>query len=110
MGRRSNYGLIGPKSSVAGFFSMSDVQQLVQAGLFGGVGGGGAGGSATPLSIFTTSGQWKCPEGVTSIELLVVAGGGGGLINFGGGGGAGGAVSNLTYSVTPGNTLSLIHI
>ena len=57
------------------------------------------------------SGQWTIPEGVTSLEVLVVGGGGGGgarntFSNAGaGGGGAGGLVYIPDYSVSGGSVL-----
>ena len=39
---------------------------------------------------FSGSGDWTCPEGVDSVEYLVIGGGGSGAIILGGGGGAGG--------------------
>ena len=61
--------------------------------------------------IFTTSGQWKCPTGVTSVHVFVHGGGGGGGkgSNSGGGGGGGGSgkMKSQTVSVTPGNTYSI---
>jgi hypothetical protein len=59
-------------------------------------------GSAT-----TTSTSWTCPNGVTSIEVLVVAGGGAGGWHYGGGGGAGGVVYNSAFPVTPSTTYSV---
>ncbi|GEM_PF-2019590 len=57
--------------------------------------------------IFTTSGTWTVPAGVTSVDYLVVAGGGGGGAEGGGGGGAGGMRTG-TLSVTPGANLTVI--
>ncbi|MCX6872382.1 MAG: DUF5018 domain-containing protein, partial [Verrucomicrobia bacterium] len=53
----------------------------------------------------TATGQWVAPEGVTSINLLVVGGGGGGGF---GGGGAGGLIHNAAYPVSPGTTYYLM--
>ena len=53
---------------------------------------------------------WTVPDGVTSIEYLVVGGGGGGgngYDNGGGGGGGGGMVLTGTLSVTPGSILNI---
>ncbi|MEI6082684.1 MAG: glycine-rich domain-containing protein [Verrucomicrobiota bacterium] len=55
---------------------------------------------------FTSSTTWVDPAGVSSANLLVVGGGGGGGGNRGGGGGGGG-VTNLTVSLTPGNTYTI---
>ena len=56
--------------------------------------------------IFTSSGTFIAPTGVTTVSVLVVAGGGGGGAggpNYrgGGGGGAGGLIFEESYSVTP---------
>jgi GEVED domain-containing protein/Ig-like domain-containing protein len=64
-------------------------------------------------SIFTTSGTWKCPAGVTSINIEAYGAGGGsgrgGSNNKeGGGGGGGGAyVSASSVAVTPGVTYTI---
>ena len=72
--------------------------------------------SSFPLSAFaeptvvsftavgTTS--WTAPDGVTSVNYLVVAGGGGGGYGNGGGGGGGG-VRTGTLSVTPGQSYTV---
>ena len=74
--------------------------------------------SATPnvtetIQTFTTVGSttWTAPAGVTSVEYLVVGGGGGsggGFDTGGGGGGGGGMVLTGSYSVTAGNTYTII--
>lgn len=63
-------------------------------------------------SVGTTS--WTVPEGVESVEVLVVGGGGGGggggvAYSLGGGGGGGGVVYNANYTtgVTPGNSITV---
>jgi hypothetical protein len=53
---------------------------------------------------------WTVPNGVNSIEYLVVGGGGGGANgydNAGGGGGGGGMVLTGNLNVTPGSTLNI---
>jgi hypothetical protein len=67
------------------------------------------------IKTFSTVGtfSWTAPVDVTQIELLVVAGGAGGGSAFyscacGGGGGAGGLIYNNTYSVTPGQTYTVV--
>lgn len=53
---------------------------------------------------------WTVPDGVTSIEYLVVGGGGGGANgydNAGGGGGGGGMVLTGELAVTPGSALNI---
>lgn len=73
--------------------------------------------SSTPIGptilSFTTIGttSWTAPEGITSIEYLVVGGGGGsggGYDTGAGGGGGGGMVLSGTLSVTPGNSYDII--
>lgn len=58
-------------------------------------------------AIFTSSGSWTCPTGVTSVQALIVAGGGGGGFNGGGGGGAGGLVYNSSVTVVPGTVYTI---
>jgi len=48
---------------------------------------------------------WTAPANVTSLQYLIVGGGGGGS---GGGGGAGGVLYNSSYSVTPGNSYTVV--
>lgn len=66
------------------------------------------------LAVFSTVGTftWTAPEGVTSVEYLVVGGGGGGgnaYDNAGGGGGGGGMLKTATgYAVTPGQTYTIV--
>lgn len=59
---------------------------------------------------FTTLGThaWKCPTGVTSVEVLVIGGGGGGGFDMGGGGGAGGYYYNPAYPVSAGTWYTLV--
>jgi predicted RNA-binding protein with TRAM domain len=70
--------------------------------------------TATPGIVqFTTVGSntWIAPDGVTSIEYLIVGGGGGsggGYDNGAGGGGGGGMVRSGTTSVTPGTTYTVV--
>lgn len=63
-------------------------------------------GGATIEDTFTSDGWWKCPEGITSVEIHAWGGGGGGHGEDGtqgGGGGGGGAYSKKnSMSVTPG--------
>tara|TARA_A100001388_G_scaffold271724_1_gene250935 strand:- start:640 stop:2355 length:1716 start_codon:yes stop_codon:yes gene_type:complete len=56
------------------------------------------------FQIFTSSGTFSVPTGVSSVDVLVVAGGGRGS---GGGGGAGGLIYRPGFTVTPGGTLSV---
>ena len=58
-------------------------------------------------AIFTTSGTWTCPNGLSSVQVQCWGGGGAGggvtVNSSSGGGGGGGAYSSNTISVTPGN-------
>lgn len=56
--------------------------------------------------IFTSSGTFTVPGGVTSVRVLCVGGGGGGASGHQGGGGSG-YVSANTVSVTPGQTITV---
>jgi hypothetical protein len=75
-----------------------------------------AAGVLKPLStdIFTSSGNWVCPAGVTSVILFGAGGGGGGgggygpINNAGGGGGGGGAKgATIPVTVVPGTTYAV---
>lgn len=64
------------------------------------------------VETFTTTGTtaWTAPEGITSVNYLVVGGGGGGgngYDNGGGGGGGGGMVRTGTLSVIPGTSYTV---
>jgi hypothetical protein len=48
-------------------------------------------GYSTVVQIFNATSTWVCPQGVTSVEYLVVAGGGGGGETGSGNNGGGGA-------------------
>lgn len=56
--------------------------------------------------IFTSSGVFTVPDGITSITIEVVGAGGTGGGN-GGGGGGGGGYAKGAYTVTPGNTIEV---
>jgi hypothetical protein len=59
--------------------------------------------------VFTSSGTFTIPTGITAVKVTVVGGGGaggGGSAGGGGGGGGGSAIKYLT-SLTPGNTLTV---
>jgi hypothetical protein len=59
--------------------------------------------------IFTRSGMWRVPAGITTVNILVVAGGGGGGGGWqGGGGGAGGLIYQTGYAVTAGTWIQVI--
>lgn len=58
---------------------------------------------AQTTTVFTSSGTWTCPAGVTSINVEAYGGGGGGgRANRGGGGGGGGYSATTSIAVTPG--------
>lgn len=61
--------------------------------------------------VFTTSGTFTIPAGITSVKWTIVGagGGGGGLNGSGGGGGgaAGGTARKLASGYTPGNTITV---
>jgi hypothetical protein len=70
-------------------------------------GGGGGGGGAPSAQVFTSSGTWTKPEGVTKIQVTVVGGGGGGgrafvtELGLGGlGGQAGGQAIKYAHDVS----------
>ena len=66
--------------------------------------------------LFTTTGttSWTVPDGVTEVSAVVVGGGGGGSgggdagNGNGGGGGGGGGLAYGTFSVTPGESLTIV--
>lgn len=58
--------------------------------------------------VFTTAGSFTIPQGVSSIEYVIIAGGGGGGgNNNAGGGGAGGIRLGSNYPVTAGKTYNV---
>ena len=61
------------------------------------------------VSAFTEVGEhtWIVPEGVNSVDVLVVAGGGGGGKRHGAGGGAGGVLYTENYSVSSGQIINI---
>lgn len=69
-------------------------------------GGIGTGGTITTVGsytihTFTSSGTFKPPLCVTSVDVLLIGGGGGGAQRHGGGGGAGGFLEVFGHGVTP---------
>lgn len=61
--------------------------------------------------VFTASGTWQVPAGVTTLYVLAYGGGGGGgaANTYGGGGGGGGALKTGNgVSVTPGETVTVV--
>ena len=78
--------------------------------LSSGATGTGTNGTRYIVEGFTStpvSGKWTVPQGVTSVEYLVVAGGGGGGAHVGAGGGGGGVRSGTLTGLTPG-TLDIV--
>ena len=68
------------------------------------------GSAGLQQAVFTSSGTWTCPPGVTVAQLLLVGSGGGGstLNTQGGGGGGGGQVVPwATITPTPGDTYTV---
>ena len=66
------------------------------------------------LYVFTSSGTFTIPLGVTKIDIFCVGGGGGGgagrgnnMQNSGGGGGGGYTATKLNYAVTPGTVFPI---
>jgi len=84
------------------------------------VAGGGAGGTGKPApgttlavggvqpgsQLFTSSGSWTAPAGVTSVCVVCIGAGAGGCIDGGGGGGGLGWKNNIT--VVPGQTYNVV--
>ncbi len=64
------------------------------------------GGATYSQIIYTTSGTFVVPDGVTSIQVELVGAGGNGYSNGGGGGGGGGYAAG-TFTVTPGTSYSI---
>ena len=70
-----------------------------------------AAGGFSNLQVFTSSGTFTIPSGITKVKVTVVGGGGGGggsdgNIN-GSGGGGGGAAIEIISGLTPGGTVSV---
>ncbi len=76
----------------------------------GGSSGGGAGSGSVSdgaSSIFTASGSWTAPAGITSVDVAVWGGGGGSGYYSGGAGGGGAYSRKNSISVTPGNSYTV---
>lgn len=68
--------------------------------------------AAPGQKVFTSSGTFTVPTGVTSLSCVVVGGGGGstgcsGASQYSGAGGGGGGLAYGTFSVTPGSTVTV---
>ena len=97
-------------ANVSGIWTLDDISFFRTYGYIS------EGSSWTVVENFTSSSTWRCPDGVATVEYLVLAGGGGGGTNSTssptpvGGGGAGGlrlgsghpVTSNTIYTVTVG--------
>jgi hypothetical protein len=59
------------------------------------------------IQVFTSSGTFTVPTGITKVKATVVGGGGGGGGSSGGGGAAGGASIEIISGLTPGNTVTV---
>jgi hypothetical protein len=71
---------------------------------------GGSTGSGTFAQVFTSSGTFTVPAGVTAVKVTVIGGGGGGMgwgANYSGGGGGGGVAVKYITSLTPGSAISV---
>ncbi len=64
------------------------------------------GGGFSNMTVFTASGTWTVPSGVTKCKVTVVGGGGGGD-NDGGGGGGGGTAIKIVSGLTPGSGITV---
>ena len=62
---------------------------------------------AEPATVTLTaqSGSWTVPDGVTSVDVMLVGGGGSGGSGTGGGGGGGALVQVTNFPVTPGTSV-----
>jgi len=59
------------------------------------------------MVVFTSSGSWTVPSGVTKIRLHVVGGGGAGGSSYAGGGGGGGAAIKTISGLTAGQVFTI---
>lgn len=61
------------------------------------------------IQVFTASGTFVVPNGITKIYISMAGGGGGGgrVVGSAGGGGGGSSVINLPYTVVPGNNYTV---
>lgn len=65
-----------------------------------------AAGGFSNMDVFTASGSWSVPAGITKCKVTVVGGGGGGD-NDGGGGGGGGTAIKIVSGLTPGASITV---
>lgn len=71
-----------------------------------------SGGGQLQEQLFTSSGTWTVPTGVTRVNVIVIGGGGGGAgatagLPFGGRHGGVGGLASGNYSVTPGSSITV---
>ena len=60
------------------------------------------------LDIFTSSGTWTVPNGITSCKVFVIGGGGGGQVGYAGTNGkSGGSVQAYVPNITPGSNITV---
>jgi len=64
-----------------------------------------SGSGFSNIQVFTSSGTFTVPTGITKVKATVVGGGGGGSTD-GSGGGGGGAAIEIVSGLTPGNTVT----
>jgi hypothetical protein len=107
--RNQTIGKITRTNSLSGSSSFFKSFALTLAIIFAGI--GGVWGQT--VETITTSQNWTCPAGVTSITITAVGGGGAGggssATDRNGGGGGGGASARLVnYAVTPGGVYSIV--
>jgi len=97
----------GTEACAAGTLTgMTGTYTWTCAGIGGAASSGACATVAATYSVvsFTSSSAWTVPNGVTSIQYLIVAGGGGGGANTAGGGGAGGYRSSVPGELSGGQT------
>ena len=71
------------------------------------VSGSGNSSGFSNIQVFTSSGTFTVPAGITKVKVTVIGGGGGGGGSQGSGGGAGGASIEIISGLTPGNTVTV---
>lgn len=92
-------------------FILQDADGVTQWTVDGILGTGGTNQKSPFSQIFTGTGTFTIPSGITSLKVSVVGGGGGGgggtVANSGGGGGSGGVAIKWLTGLTPGLTLAV---